>query len=300
MFVQYTNGNYNVVINLDDGTKLRYHDGDTPFIPSRPESLDVKISNQCNHNCSFCHEDSRIDGKVATLGAMTNFVNSIPPYTEIAVGGGNLMESYIHTEVFLSMLKEVKAIPSITVRQDDFIKYFDIIQEWKDKHLIYGIGVSLTNASDYRLYRCMDKCPTAVLHVIAGLLTEQDYQMLAGSNIKMLILGYKKIRRGLKRFLSSSEEIHQNIVDLESHFDDFKNDFAIVSFDNLALEQLRMRAHVLPQDWNKYYMGDDGEYTFYVDLVEEKFAQSSTNLDRHKIDEMTVTEMFNVIRSNND
>ena len=28
MFVQYTNGNYNVVINLDDGTKLTLSDRD--------------------------------------------------------------------------------------------------------------------------------------------------------------------------------------------------------------------------------------------------------------------------------
>lgn len=295
MFAQYINGNYNVIVSLEDGTKIRYNDRDSSFIPSRPESMDVKISNQCNHYCSFCHEDSRPDGKLATLEAMTNFVDGVLPYTEIAVGGGNLMESYKHTEIFLNMLKGVDAIPSITVRQDDFIKYFNIIQEWKDKELVYGIGVSLTDASDPRLYRYLEQCPTAVLHVIAGILAEKDYKMLAGRNLKMLILGYKKIRRGLKLYSAFSEYIEQNVVDLESHFDDFKDDFAIVSFDNLALKQLHMREHVSPQDWEEYYMGDDGVYTFYVDLVEEEFAKSSTSLARRKINGMTTIEMFNFI-----
>ena len=50
------------------------------------------------------------------------------------------------------------------------------------------------------------------------------------------------------------------------------------------------------EEWNDYYCGDDGEYTFYVDLVEEQFARSSTNLCRMNINNYSVKEMFNIIR----
>ena len=195
MFVSYQNGNYRVLLNLEDGTKIRYNNEDK-LIPSRPESIDVKITNQCQHGCIFCHENSNPDGKLATIDAMKNFVSTVPAYTEIAVGGGNLMESYNHTEIFLKMLKEVRAIPSITIRQTDFIKYNSIIQKWKKNHLIYGIGISYDGYKDDILFSLLENFPTAVIHIIAGVFTEYNYQTLRNHNLKILILGYKIRSRG--------------------------------------------------------------------------------------------------------
>lgn len=295
MFVSYRNGNYRVLLNLEDGTKIRYND-EEKLIPHRPESIDVKISNQCLHNCAFCHENSNANGKVASLNSMRQFVDTIPAYTEIAVGGGDLTLSPNHTEVFLTMLKEAKAIPSITVRQDDFIKNLKLLSSWKEKGLIYGIGVSLCDSYDPDLITCLKICPTAVLHVIAGIIDEDDYDNLKGNNLKMLILGYKTIRRGKTYIKKRMREVAANQMMLINHFDNMKEDFDIVAFDNLALEQLDIQNEVTEDEWNKYYCGDDGQYTFYVDLVENQFARSSTNLNRIDINNYSVQEMFNIIR----
>lgn len=297
MFVSYKNGNYHVLLNLEDGTKIRYNN-ENNLKPSRPESLDVKITNQCQHKCAFCHENSTLNGKVASLNAMKNFVDTIPAYTEIAVGGGNLMLSYNHTEVFLKMLKEAKAIPSITVRQEDFIKNIKLLSSWKEQGLIYGIGVSLSDSYDLDLITCLKVCPTAVLHVIAGIMDEDDYNNLKGNNLKMLILGYKTIRRGKTYIKNHMREVVTNQTMLVDHFNDFKIDFDIVAFDNLALEQLDVQNKMTEEEWNDYYCGDDGEYTFYVDLVEEQFARSSTSLCRMDINNHSVKEMFDIIREN--
>lgn len=296
MIVSYKNGNYRVFLSLDDGTKIRYNNLDK-LTPHRPESIDVKITNQCQHNCVFCHENSLPHGKLASLDTMKHFINTIPAYTEIAVGGGNIMESYNHTEVFLKMLKNVKAIPSITVRQYDFIKYLPIIQEWKEKELIYGIGISYDGASDDYFFTIVKDFPSAVIHVIAGMLTEREYQRLRGHNLKMLILGYKVKGRG-KLFWSEQEnQIVKNISDLKNHFKDFKNDFNTIAFDNLALMQLDVKNNVSAEIWNKYYCGDDGQYTFYVDLVEEKYAKSSTSVLKYNINQtISVQDMFNMIQ----
>ena len=48
-------------------------------------------------------------------------------------------------------------------------------------------------------------------------------------------------------------------------------------------------------------MGDDGSTTYYVDMVERKFARSSTAHMNKRYDLLdSVDDMFNVIRMEND
>ena len=59
----------------------------------------------------------------------------------------------------------------------------------------------------------------------------------------------------------------------------------VVSFDNLAIKQLDIREVIGEEKWKEFYMGDDGQYTMYVDLVKNECAKSSTSPDRRPIDE---------------
>ena len=52
--------------------------------------------------------------------------------------------------------------------------------------------------------------------------------------------------------------------------------FKVVSFDNLAIEQLEVQRLMSREEWDEFYMGDDGSMTYYIDMVEQKFARSST------------------------
>ena len=49
------------------------------------------------------------------------------------------------------------------------------------------------------------------------------------------------------------------------------------------------------EQWKRFYMGDDGKYTFYCDAVEKKFAKSSTSSKRYDLMD-DVVDMFNIIR----
>ena len=302
-WVKYKNGNYYVALNLDDGTKIRQTEDDE-FDASRPESMDVKISNMCHRGCAFCHENSQPDGKIADLDFASAVVSTMPPYTEIAVGGGNLMENPEHTEAFLRMVKARKCVPSITLRQEDFIENIELVRAWREAELVYGIGVSLSDSSDPKLVECMKVFPTSVLHVIAGVFTKEDVDNLADKGLKMLILGYKDIRRGISYRSSHEELVDSNIKWLSDDLDRVMKSFKVLSFDNLALEQLPVRELVGEETWERFYMGDDGTATFYIDLVEREFARSSTSLDRHPILRQidgkqmmtTVIGMFNKIK----
>jgi len=76
------------------------------------------------------------------------------------------------------------------------------------------------------------------------------------------------------------------------------NKFEVISFDNLAIEQLNVHRLMSKNQWDQFYMGDDGQYTFYVDLVDQKFARNSCESTRFDLWD-SVYDMFNFIKINN-
>lgn len=97
----YPNGNYIVSI-FDDGTKVR-HNNLSYFAPDFPESIDLKISNQCDMGCRMCHENSTPDGKHGDLSLP--FLSTLRAGTELAIGGGNPL---VHPDLipFLERMKD--------------------------------------------------------------------------------------------------------------------------------------------------------------------------------------------------
>ena len=74
------------------------------------------------------------------------------------------------------------------------------------------------------------------------------------------------------------------------------NNFKVVSFDNLAIEQLEVQRLMSKEEWDEFYMGDDGSMTYYIDMVEQKFARSSTSSFDKRYDLLdSVDEMFKKI-----
>ncbi len=284
---EYQNGNYTVKI-FEDGTKIRETDGDM-FIPAFPESIDMKITNQCDMGCPWCYENSRVDGKHAVIEI--ELIDSIHPFTELAIGGGNPL-SHPQLIPFLTTLKSKNIIANITVNQNHFIFHQDLIKYLTNKDLIKGLGISLTKVTG-EFINCVQQYPNAVIHVINGITSLNELRKLYNNNLKILILGYKEIRRGKNYYSPKIEvnksKIYQNICEII-------RGFKVVSFDNLAIEQLELKRIFTNKDWNRFYMGDDGQYTMYIDLVEQEFAVGSTSTNRFKLTK-NVPDMFNIIRS---
>lgn len=136
----------------------------------------------------------------------------------------------------------------------------------------------------------------AVIHVINGILTQNDVEKLADNNLKMLILGYKQLRRGNNYFSVNQKSIYKKHNWLSKNLPDIIDRFNTVSFDNLAIEQLDVHRLLTKEEWDEFYMGDDGTMTYYIDMVEQKFAKSSTAPFEERYDLLdSVDEMFNVI-----
>lgn len=289
----YKNGNY-VVCIMDDGTKIRKTNEDS-FVPAFAENTDVKLTSKCSLGCSFCFEGCTADGKHADLFKY-NFINSLHPYTEMALNGNDM--DHPDLEKFLIFLKEKKVFANITVHQKQFMNNYETLKHYSENKLIYGIGVSY-NHYDEEFISKVKEFPNVVLHTINGILTETDIKQLKGNNLKVLILGFKKLRRGKTYFDSHTEEYSKNSDYLYDNLPTIINDgwFKLVSFDNLAIKQLDVK-RLLPEDkWEEFYMGDDGNYTFYIDMVDGKFARNSLSQERYDIGDKTIDEMFNEIRN---
>ena len=291
----YKNGNYHVIL-LNDGTMIR-NCNDDRMIPEFPDSMDIKITNKCTGtNCSYCHENSGPDGK---HGEILNvpFLNSLHKYTQLAIGGGNVLE---HPDfiTFLKWCKEKELVPSITLNQKHFMENLDIVKYLVDNKLIYGLGVSLTYPTP-EFINAVREFPNAVVHVIAGIVSKTEIERLSDKGIKMLILGYKQFRRGKDFYNSSSamqSRIDNNINWLKSNIEEIIDKFEVVSFDNLAIRQLNIKSVIPEDDWDRFYMGDDGQFTMYVDTVNQEYAISSTTVNRHRYEDETIEQMFDVIR----
>ena len=295
----YMNGNYKVSI-FDDGTKIRENDFDF-FEPDTVESMDIKITNKCDKGCPMCHEDSKPDGIHGDILSPC-FIDKLHPYTELAIGGGNPLE-HPDLEEFLLKCKDHELIPSMTVNQDHFMKNISRIKKLCDQKLIYGLGISLTDPTD-DFIKEVSKFPNAVIHIIAGLFTKEQFKKIANKELKILILGYKKVRRGENLYKNVSSEIDEKINWMKSMLPimtKFKC-FNTISSDNLAIKQLDVKntLNMSNEDWNLFYMGDDGQEemtsaSMYVDMVKKEFARNSCSMERYPMMD-TIEKMYNFLK----
>ena len=162
----------------------------------------------------------------------------------------------------------------MTINQYHFMKpeYQELIDKLVNEKLIYGLGVSLTVASDDFINK-IKKYPNAVIHVINGVQPISQVRKLYDHNLKVLILGYKMFRRGVDYYTNSVEHVkndyYNELAEMTKHFN-------VVSFDNLALKQLEVKRLLTEDEWNKFFMGDDGSHTMYIDCINKQYARSST------------------------
>jgi MoaA/NifB/PqqE/SkfB family radical SAM enzyme len=292
-FVKVKNGNYTMYLDLETGTKIRKNDLDF-FDPEKPESMDIKITNKCDMGCAFCHENSTPDGIHGDIMNL-KFIETLLPYTELAIGGGNPLT---HPDLipFLEKCKVLKLVPSMTINQYHFMKpeYEELIDKLVNEKLIYGLGVSLTVASDEFINK-IKKYPNAVIHIINGVQSLNQVKKLYDHNLKVLILGYKMFRRGIEYFSEAVDIIkndyYNELAEMTKHFD-------VVSFDNLALKQLEVKRLLTEDEWNEFFMGDDGSHTMYIDCINKQYARSSTAPieDRRELLD-DIKPMFDYIRS---
>lgn len=271
---RYKNGNIEVSIDDINGTKTRsWNDNEMPYVEF-PESLDIKITNKCNLNCPYCHEDSLKTGKHGDLDRVLSELEYLPKGIELAIGGGNPLT---HPELpgFLRKCSKRGHICNITVNQTHLKSepLFFQVRQLSMSGLINGIGVSLTDLSNVDdIDFLMKYSNNVVLHCIVGVTDPEDVINLNLPYKKVLWLGYKNIGRGKSYAPDTEMQLATSYL-----IDDMRREFDVLSFDNLALHQLNVRSQISEDEWNAYYQGDDFTSSMYIDAVEGMYAPSSTD-----------------------
>ncbi len=326
---KYKNGNYTVTL-YEDGTKVR-EVPEEGCIPEFPENIDIKITNRCDKGCPYCHENSTPEGKqgsfdydflwtlregteLAIGGGNIFEMNDSPDYEE---------ERYSKKlRDFLIWCESRGLVPNLTVNpthleiekrsygDDRVFEHMNsnlrTLIEFKKRNLFYGLGISFNgNAEEFeRIFNYEDRYDRedekqvrkmikkeTVIHVINGVDSVDEILKLGNKGYKLLILGYKEVRRGCEYKEKHNPEVKKNQEEMYKRIHELRRAFDVVSFDNLAIEQLNVKRMFTEEEWKEFYMGDDGTFTMYIDLVEGEYASSSTSSKRYPIEE-SIDKMF--------
>jgi len=268
------NGNYWILYGINEGAvrwKARMAFHDDPLEPDRPELIDVKITNVCQHGCPFCAEDSRPEG--AHADKFLWMLETLPIGTEVTIGGGNPLLFPDLADV-LKKLTYSSCFTSVTIRDLDATAENMLLpnRNW---------GISLTPGVDRSgLLRLMQENELPypqfgqiTLHAILGVnsLDEVRLDLPPLSRYNVLFLGYKTKGRGATFKPSvpvpTFEECEALAHDVPS--------ISSVAFDHLALHQLGMDEAQVETEFPLQYGGSEGEFSIYVDLVRGVVRRSS-------------------------
>lgn len=301
----YTNGNYRVKI-YNDGTKIRMTDADH-FSPSFAESMDMKVTDCCDGKCSFCYANAYPGGKGVDMvdQDVLNFLNSIHPYTEVAINLNDMSWTYLPT--LLKHLSSNRVIVNGTINIRHMTpKNRVTLNYWQHNNMLKGLGISILSRQDLEAVPdILSSFDNTVFHVVCGLINKAFIDTLVddvrfhNSDMKLLLLGYKALDgKGYHYFEENKYDILSNTEYLRNKLPLLMDKIGVISFDNLAIEQLGIRDLINDTEWNRHYMGDEGEFTFYVDMVNKQFAPSSTDSLTHflPIGAMSASECFKEIR----
>lgn len=289
---EYMNGNVNVKI-YEDGTRIM-ESKDDEFNMEFPVNIDLKITNYCKYGCNYCHENSNPKGKHAEFKNFA-FLNSWHAGCEVAIGGG-MVTSYPYLTQLLDKIKDLGLIANATFHQTEFIENFKTIEIYQKLGLIKGIGVSLHTPVD-ELAEKINKLDNVVIYVINGVLNEEQLNWIYDNvkNAKVLVLGYKVFRRGEHYFEKFNDRVRRKQEFVKEQLPTMMKRFKVISFDNLALQQLDIKELLSDREWNAFYQGDEGTNSMFIDAVKGEFTRHSTCFTRRELTN-DIVEMFRQVK----
>ena len=282
----------NEIKNSFDG-RVRFSMSKTDeCIPEYPELIDLKITNMCEHGCPFCYMNATKDGKHADIAFLKRTVSSFGSPSdskyhrcEFSIGGGNIL-LYPELEKLFSFIHSKGHIVNVTIKADDIDKILDDekLRSVFSKY-VNGIGVSVLDVSDIKkinkIYGYTAQLDYTlhkkyiVAHLIPELLGKDktlDIKDALFENkywIPILFLGYKQTGRATKPVDKFTE------YDLDDLFEGYRKISVDTTFANTYIDYIKTHFSY------KYSITNmEGEYSMYIDGVDEKAYKSSYNLDK--------------------
>lgn len=276
-------GNQWTLFDPRTGNRFRIRFNDLPIVrPDGPELVDLKITQFCNapYPCGYyCYQGSNRDGKHGDTGRICEILEELSDLKvfEVAIGGG---EATDHPD-FMRICEYAKSLgitPNLTTRNKKFV-----IEnaKWCGENL-GRIAVSVSNEYDtMRLVNIksaldvMDFSPKFAAQVVMGTVNESSFdgmiKSLEGECIPLTMLGFKDQEAGV-----SYRKVNYDFwVDVIKKYSPYTRNNLIgcdTKFISLHEPQLR---ELMGANADKYLSKKEGEYSCYIDAVENTISPSS-------------------------
>jgi len=217
-----------------------------------PESIDIKVTNFCDLACPYCHENSTLEGKHGDLNRLLTVLEPLPSGVELAIGGGNPL-SHPDLIPFLRKVKTKGLVANLTVNERHLEPYKFLLSYLRRK-------------DSPRVLSDLSTLP----------------------NSKTLVLGYKTFGRGVQFYGNKTKQLLSEWYRAIPTFLGKTH----LSFDNLAVDQLNIKRLLTNEGWSKFFMGDDGSFTMYIDAVDGTYAKTSRSSERTPFDSTDLLTYF--------
>jgi hypothetical protein len=286
--VSYLNGNSNIEL-YDDGTRIIQFENELKL--DYPLNLDIRVSSACSlgYNpktkkavCEFCHESARTDGKECNYDLLKEVLNNLPAGIELAIGGNKLTPGLTD---FLLWSKSKGFINNLTVNHLHINRDEFMLKMLLEKKIIRGLGISYRKDYPINFDQYFHKHPNVVLHVIAGI--DNVDEVIATPFQKVLVLGYKTFGFGVE--YQKEHDVKTSLQEWYYYVRKMMDVKNIVSFDNLALDQLNIKRFCSDKMWERF---NQGEHSFYINAVDQYFAPSSRSNEKTSWYHFNVKDYF--------
>lgn len=290
MLYKYSNGN--AVVQIDeDGTRTIEYENELKL--EYPLNIDIRVQTICplgyNPNtgkaiCDFCHESATTDGTECDYDALLNKLSDLPQGIELAIGCN------IFTDGLYKFLKDCYNrgyICNLTVNQLSLKKSEILLINAVNNCYVRGVGISYRNITDFIIPEYFKQYENTVIHVIAGI---DDIDEVMKLDVKkILVLGEKDFGFNKGKVDLTSHSHRKWFMYVRKLFDIFE----VVSFDNLALEQLKIKRFLPDAEYERFYQG---EHSFYINAVSQTYSRSSRSAETIPWD-IPIKEYFKTIES---
>lgn len=227
----------------NNGMKFRWAPGGYEKA-SKPELVDVKITDHCPHGCAFCYQGSTPEGAHADLSTVKSIIDELAKAQvfEIAIGGGEPTTHPDFAEI-LRYAADKGITPNFTTFSLDWLADDGIltaIAEVSSKRGL-GIGVSVISEKDLGKVRAIEDViyeytknrsrVQVIAQTVVGVsplaTTANLVKAAAQDGNSVLLLGYKYTGRGedFRARIPSVEEVRDLIAEFrDAEVIDHKNE----------------------------------------------------------------------------
>ncbi len=305
---------YNPIKNSSFG-RIRFATrNDQPLVPEYPELIDLKITNKCGNMCKFCFMGSNMDGSHADINHLKYIINQLGDTydgtfhrVEFSIGGGDVL-LYPQLDELFSFMRKNGHIINVTIKASDVMRLLDDDYKIETfRKYVSGIGVSVVDASDVDNIIALKGALTGkdvVAHLIPEYLGfDKTIEIVnridtASVYISKLYLGFKQMGRAkdMKYTVFRGDQLDKMFSGCRTVRVDtaFANRYMWYIKDNFSYKNTITLL--------------EGEFSMYIDGVEEKAYKSSYHLDKpynmrldyhNPGDHMSIKQAFAAIRKDN-